>query len=187
VPFAVAGVAGVAHAASSLVPERVGHRGLLAATLAMVVAAGVAAWTGRPAAVPKQRALAHDMLRAAGPGASVQSFGALGPLVLTGRDNPSRYVNFTGGLHRYLDDAVPGGLASLAEDVEQRRPTLLVMSKSTGPKYKWLRPVLREAYRPLGGDPINEYWFVSRAVPGQRVAELEAVLRDGGVPTGGSS
>ncbi|QBR93660.1 hypothetical protein [Nocardioides euryhalodurans] len=182
-PFAALGVAGAAGSAARVLPDRAGRRTLATVAVCLVVAAAASSWSSRPTGLAGQRELAADMIAAAGPDATVQSFASSAPLVLTGRTNPTRYVNFGRGLARYIDEQVPGGLAGLAADVERREPTLLVMGKPHAAGYTWLRPVLREHYVLLGGSREDGFWFATTSLEDERVDDLRGVLEDAGVPT----
>jgi 4-amino-4-deoxy-L-arabinose transferase-like glycosyltransferase len=186
-PFAAVGAGGAGQVLLGVLPRVWRARAAVSVAVVLVTAAGATSWVHREARLPAQRELVHSMLATAGPGTTVQAFGACQVLVLTGRDNPSRYVKFGLGLGRYLDDALPGGLASLANQVEERRPDLLTIGKPGGAGYRWLRPVLRPHYVRLGESPDGTHWFASESLGDHIVSELERVLREPSVTAGAAA
>ncbi len=182
VPFAAAGVGGLAHVAASTLRRDVAARAGAAVVVVALVASGASSWLGRSTALETQRALAPAMLAAAGPGATLQTFGTTEPLVFTGRRNPVRYINFGKGLGAYLDETLPGGLTGLAADVGRRRPDVIVVEKYRGPGFAWLRPVLRQHHVLLGGDETSFFWFADRSLGEERHDAMRDELRAAGVP-----
>ncbi len=183
-PFAAVAVGGLAHRLASVLSERWTLRSAVVVALVIVLAAAGWSWSTRPEELPAQRAVTRDVLHAAGPDATIQGIATLQAHVLSGRRNPSRYVNFGGGLYRYVDDQLPGGLEGFAQDLERRRPTLIVTGGTSLPRFKWLRPVLSRHYTYLGGEAQHGQWFASDAVGTARIEQLRDALEAHDVPTG---
>ena len=181
-PFAAAGMAGLADAVVPRLPGRWRTPTAYAVALSLVLGSVLTSWSDRAMGLEGQRRLAEGMLDAAGPGATIQGIGTLFPIVLTEQRNPSRYVNYAGGLYRYLDDTLPGGLAGERRRLMDRRPTLVVTGDLKGPTFRWLRPTLHREFRLLGGGDGHGYWYVTTAAEPSTVEELRTVLDAAGAP-----
>ncbi|MGI9157916.1 MAG: hypothetical protein ACR2FG_15000 [Marmoricola sp.] len=173
VPLAAAGVGGALAAAGRSLSVR-GATALAAAYVLLAsVAAGFVAWSTSPDVLEPMRAETAAVLDAAGPDATVQSIGGPQPLVLAGLRNPIRHQMFLQGLDDYVDKTEPGGLAGLAADLEERRPTFVTTDSPD--RYTWIEPVLRRDYRPIGRT-AGVYWYADRALGSERLTQLTRIL-----------
>lgn len=173
-PFAALGIGGLVALAATALPSRWQQPAAAVLVSVSLVVAGTSAFGARSTELVEQRGLTRAVMRAAGPGATLQSINATTPLVLLEMRNPSRYQVFIGGVGRYLDDTLPGGLEGLARDIAERRPTFLAV-KLPG-RFEWLAPTLERHYQPLGGDG-QVSWFATNAMPEEQVQRVRGLLR----------
>ena len=170
-PFAAAGIGALLEAIRTRMSARTGLA-LMAAWC--VLALGVSLENSiatRDHRLVEQRASVSDVLRVAGPDATVLSVGAPQPLVLDHRTNPVRHQMFLTGLGQYVDDTYPGGLIGLADWIEAEEPTFITADHPTW--YAWLRPTLEGEYVLVGEAP-DWTWFVHRSVGEDMISELQA-------------
>ena len=173
VPLAAVGMGGALATAGRALSTR-GATGLATAYVVVVsVAAGFTAWSRSPDVLGPMRAETAAVLAAAGPDATVQSIGGPQPLVLAGLRNPIRYQMFLQGFEEYVDEAEPGGLAGLAADLEERRPTFVTMDYTD--RYQWIEPVLRRDYRMIG-TTAGVTWYADCDLGSQRLDQLAGIL-----------
>ena len=173
VPLAAVGMGGLVTAAGRALSAR--WTTPLAAAYVLVVSttAGLTAWTTSPDVLDPMREEVSAVLAAAGPDATVQSIGGPQPLALAGLRNPSRHQMFLQGLDDYVDQTEPGGLAGLAADLEERRPTFVTLDYLD--RYDWIDPVLERDYRQVG-TTAGCIWFADRRLGEDRLAELTRIL-----------
>jgi hypothetical protein len=112
-------------------------------------------------ALERQRAQVAQILEVLGPDTSMQSIGAPGPLVLSGKRNPTRHQIFVDGLNRYINDTWPGGLRGFARRVGREEPTILSLNRREAPR--WLRRTIEREYR-WAGPALGWAWYVHRSV-----------------------
>lgn len=173
VPLAAAGLAGSLGAASRRLPVR-GAVSLATAYVVVVsISAGVTAWAARPDILEPMRAETKAVLAAGGRDVTVQSIGGPQPLVLGDLKNPIRHQMFLQGLDDYVDATEPGGLARIATDIEDRRPTFVTLDYRN--RYEWMRQVLERSYRRIG-TTAGVDWYADRDLGEARLAEMTALL-----------
>ncbi len=174
-PLAAMGVGGVA----AVVLRRFGSPGttvVAAYTAVVLVVAAVDTWVSRPDELEPMRAETDAMLALAGPDVSVASVGAPQPLVLGQLRNPIQHQMFIAGLQDYLDENYPGGLAGVAGDIDDARPTYITMDHPTW--YGWMSPTLDAHYEEVG-TTLDFTWYADRSVGEQKLAEMREILESG--------
>lgn len=160
-PMAALGIGAAACAVRAVVKGRAGTVLVTGAAVAILVVAAITSVQTRDVRLEEQVASTEAVLGAAPPGATVMSFGAPQPLVLTNRTNPSRHQMFRAGLAEYVDDTYPGGLAGFAEFVADEQPTFLTFDDPDA--YPWLADVLERDYRRVANSP-RWNWYASRSL-----------------------
>ncbi len=173
VPLAALGIGGLVAGLRSRFSARAAVAGAVAYVLLVSISAGVTAWNRRPDVLEPMRAETQALLAAAGPEATVQSVGAPQPLVLGGLRNPIRHQMFLQGLDEYVDETEPGGLAGIAADIEERRPTFVTMDHPRW--YDWLHPVLDRSYRRIG-TTAGFTWYADRDLGADELDRLSDIL-----------
>lgn len=174
VPMAAVGLGGLLAQARRRLPVRGAATLATAYVLVVSVSAGITAWTHRPDVLEPMRTETEALLAAAGPDTSVQSIGAPQPLVFAGLTNPIRHQMFLQGLDDYVDETEPGGLAGIAADIEERRPTFVTMDHPSW--YDWAHPVLRRNYRHIG-KTAGVDWFADTDLGEARLAVMTDILK----------
>ena len=81
-------------------------------------------------------------------------------LALAGRTNPTPYQLFDGAMEVYLDHTQPGGIASFAARISQKRPTFIVVGTSFDGT--WGHQLLADDYWRVGRGQ-NWTWYLSRS------------------------
>lgn len=174
-PLAAMGMGGLA----AVVLRRVEPRGatvVAAYTLVLLVVAAVDTWVTRPDELVPMRAETDAMLALAGPDVSVASVGAPQPLVLGQLRNPIRHQMFIAGLQDYLDENYPGGLAGVAGDIDDARPTYITMDHPTW--YDWMSPTIDAHYEQVG-TTLDFTWYADRSLGEEKLAEMREILESG--------
>ena len=150
---------------------------MLAAAWALLAGVGAVhhAVTTRDDTLEVQRAETAAAFAALPEDSTLVSIEAPHPLVLTGRENSFPHQMFSLGLEDYVDDTWPGGLAGLAADVAELRPTVIAVG-TLDPT--WLQPVLDDGYVEVGST-TGWYWYVHESVGPEVLAEVSRAT-DGG-------
>lgn len=171
-PFAAAGLAGLAHLLVSRVDGATAVRVGGGVVALLVVATAATAFLDRSSALHSQRrhvtaslaALDHpDLLAVSNPT----------PLVLARQRNPIRYQLFVGAQRFYLNATLPGGLAGLGREVGELAPTVITVF---GRPQQWLRPVLEQDYVRVGPLKPNAWYVSTDATTEAQRAELRRVV-----------
>ncbi len=173
VPLAAAGLAGALGAASRRMPVRRVVSLATAYVVVVSVSAGATAWAARPDVLEPMRAETNAVLAAGGPDVTVQSIGSPQPLVFGKLENPIRHQMFLQGLDDYVDATEPGGLAGIAADLEERRPTFVTLDYPS--RYDWVHPVLARSYRRIG-TTAGVDWYADRELGEERLSQMSAIL-----------
>ena len=122
-PFAAIGLGGVFALVVPLLPRRAAIAATAVLSLAATALALQYSVSSRDDTLDAQRASVAAVLDELPQGARITSIEAPQPLVLTGRDNPTRYQMFRGGLQDYLEDTWPGGRDAFARELVEDGPT----------------------------------------------------------------
>ncbi|MGB3762333.1 MAG: hypothetical protein WA966_03855 [Ornithinimicrobium sp.] len=173
VPLAALGIAGLVAGLRRRFSARSAVAVAVAYVLLVSVSAGITAWNRRPDVLEPMRAETQALLAAAGPDATVQSVGAPQALVLGGLRNPIRHQMFLQGLDEYVDTTEPEGLAGIANDIGQRRPTFVTMDHPSW--YDWMHPVLDRSYRRIG-TTAGFTWYADRDLGAEELDRLGDIL-----------
>lgn len=160
-PLAAIGVGGIAKELFERVPTRAALSLSLVWTVFAVAVAVTFSTTHRDYDLRRQRDSVATMLAQLPGDASIQSIKAPQPLVLSGTTNPTRHQSFGRGLHRYVDDTWPGGLAGFAEWIGREEPTTIALGGRRIPR--WLGKTLKREFV-LEGHAEGWVWYVHRSV-----------------------
>ncbi|MFC6288501.1 hypothetical protein ACFP3Q_15745 [Nocardioides sp. GCM10027113] len=156
-----------------------GDRAAVAVAVAWsLVAAGAALQytvTTRDDILEIQRRETAAVLEALPADATIVSIEAPHPLVLAGATNPYPHQMFSLGLEDYVDDTWPGGLAGLAEDIAERRPTVIAVG-TIDPE--WLEPTLADGYVEVGST-VGWHWWVDESVGAETLAAVARATAGG--------
>jgi hypothetical protein len=158
-PLAAVGIGGIAKELIDRLPAKAPLVICLAWAVASVAVATTYSLTRQGHALPRQRAQVARILDILGPDISMQSIGAPGPLVLSGKRNPTRHQTFVDGLNEYINDTWPGGLRGFARWVGRQEPTILALNKGVP---RWLRGTIEREYR-WAGPATGWTWYVHRS------------------------
>lgn len=176
-PYAACGVAGLVHLVLNRMPRPVVATATAVLVTAGVVVAGIHATLGRSSGLVDDRRHVAAVAGVLGPDTQMLAIGNPTPLVLRHETNPIRYQLFGGGLGTYLDDTYPGGIAGLADEIGEIRPTVITVRRVRA--YPWLQPVLALDYKRLGGQFSRYTWFVSTdATTREQRQEMRQAVRD---------
>lgn len=173
-PLSATGLGGTVLAVSRRLTGRAGRAAVAAYVVVVLVAAAVNSWHTRDDRLVEMRAANEGVLAELGPDATALSIGSPQPLVFGELRNPIRHQMFIVGLQEYVDDNWPGGLAGLAEDIEDLRPTIITMDEPGW--YPFMRPVIRDHYVKIGTTQEIETWYVDRSVGPAEIDRLREIV-----------
>ena len=94
----------------------------------------------------RQRADAAALERILRPGDTLYSLGNPTPLVLTGRRNPSRYIDLGSGIIPWIIHHTPGGFAGWEAKIVATHPAVIVISDWNGPYERKMESRLSSTY-----------------------------------------
>jgi hypothetical protein len=77
----------------------------------------------------RQRAFVEEIVGALGPNDEVLAIGVPEILVLSGRENASKYIYFHGGVVDWIDAHEEGGFSAFLEDIQERKPKVVALAR----------------------------------------------------------
>ena len=164
-PFAALGVAAAVDLARSRLSPTAGRRVAGAVVAVAVVYAGVEAVSTRDHRLPAERRDVTRMVAALPTGSTLLSIYAPEVMVLAHRHNPYPWQLTESSIAPFLDDHLDGGLASYADSIARRRPTLIAVGRHATDG--WLQPVLDQEYTRVGAGDHWAWWASNRLGPGR--------------------